>query len=392
MKRIEKRMVSLAALALAFTAGTGHANNAAVLVEADKDTVTKFIYVGNSPNNTTHPAVSVEGKARGLAAKAQATDGSAALVGEVSGYTLPNPASTYSTAGVIGSGDYGVMGKGTNAGIHGDGGVGVVGSGATGVTGNGANVGVMGTTTASGGYAVWGNASGSNTKGVFGEGATGVHGKSVSSNGTGIHGQANSSFGTGVYGEATTYGTGVKGLGQYYGVQGVTTEDSYWPIGVSGSVERGAGVEGLANDDNSYGVYGQAYGAYSYAGYFGGDVMVDGVLYESSDAMLKQNIRNLDRGLASIMSLKPRAYEMKAGVTKDKVKSGTKFGLVAQEVQAHLPEIVQNVKAPPKRDASGKPGAERTEYKAVNYTALIPVLIKAIQEQQARIEALEGRR
>src|SRR5262249_44420701 len=49
------------------------------------------------------------------------------------------------------------------------------------------------------------------------------------------------------------------------------------------------------------------------------------------------------------------------------------IGLIAQEVEAVLPELVSTDK-----------DAEHT--KGLNYTGLVPVTIKAIQEQQAQIE------
>ena len=52
------------------------------------------------------------------------------------------------------------------------------------------------------------------------------------------------------------------------------------------------------------------------------------------------------------------------------------MGRIAQEVEQRYSELVHT-------DAQG--------YKAVNYAQLTPVLIKAIKEQQARIEALKGR-
>jgi hypothetical protein len=59
----------------------------------------------------------------------------------------------------------------------------------------------------------------------------------------------------------------------------------------------------------------------------------------------------------------------KAKLTKDQ------YGFSAQAVQKILPELV----------ATGNDG-----YLAVRYTALIPILVQAMQEQQAQIEALKA--
>jgi hypothetical protein len=186
----------------------------------------------------------------------------------------------------------------------------------------------------------------------------------------GVYGGGN----IGVYGYANAYDPAVKGSGYYTGVHGVGYN----------------GVEGFTNSDG-YAVYGYADNPYAKAGYFQGDVFVDGDLDWSSDAGLKQNGRGLDKGLATVLALAPKAYEMKAGVTREKPSPGTKYGLIAQEVQVVLPSIVKKVKTPAKRKADGtvEPSAPRTEIQSVNYMALVPVLIKAMQEQQEQIESLK---
>ena len=92
------------------------------------------------------------------------------------------------------------------------------------------------------------------------------------------------------------------------------------------------------------------------------------------------------------MALQPKAYEMKPGVT-GVTSQGTRFGLIAQELQTLIPEIVEVQKNPPKRQEDGSVDfkAPRQEFLAVNYSGLIPVLVKAIQEQQAEIDELRRR-
>jgi hypothetical protein len=54
-------------------------------------------------------------------------------------------------------------------------------------------------------------------------------------------------------------------------------------------------------------------------------------------------------------------------------RQGLQLGLIAQEVEALVPELVSTAK-----------DAEQT--KGLNYIGLVPVTIKAIQEQQTQIE------
>jgi hypothetical protein len=86
------------------------------------------------------------------------------------------------------------------------------------------------------------------------------------------------------------------------------------------------------------------------------------------DARMKKNISSLPYGLKEIMQLKPVSYQWKNPAAGEQVM----LGLLAQDVQKVLPEIIS--------EQDGKLGMRSAE--------LIPVLIKAIQEQQKEIESL----
>jgi hypothetical protein len=98
-----------------------------------------------------------------------------------------------------------------------------------------------------------------------------------------------------------------------------------------------------------------------------------------SDQRLKENIRNLDVGLAEVLALKPRTFDWKEGKGKD---SKNDRGFIAQEFEQVFPDLIDTWK-----DVVPK-GEE--PYKSVRQD-LIPVLVKAIQEQQAIIEQLKQR-
>lgn len=105
----------------------------------------------------------------------------------------------------------------------------------------------------------------------------------------------------------------------------------------------------------------------------------------SSDRRLKKDIRNLDYGLAEVLKLRPVTYKWKEGVDQQ-----DKIGLIAQELQEVISEVVSDQEL--LRDAdSGDKQWTPTQTLGVTYEGLIPVLIKAIQEQQALIDALEDR-
>ena len=89
----------------------------------------------------------------------------------------------------------------------------------------------------------------------------------------------------------------------------------------------------------------------------------------TSDARLKQNIQQVPYGLKELMALNPVAFEWKNDDTHQR-----KLGLLAQDLQKLIPEVVAGT---------------AQESLGVYYADLIPVLIRAIQEQQATIDALQ---
>ena len=103
-----------------------------------------------------------------------------------------------------------------------------------------------------------------------------------------------------------------------------------------------------------------------------GDATLAGALINISDRRLKIDITPLNYGLNEVLQLNPVSYYWK----KDKeTKTHKSIGLIAQEVD----EVIKNVVTYNKvQDQYG-----------VSYTELIPVLIKAIQEQQDIITTLK---
>lgn len=87
---------------------------------------------------------------------------------------------------------------------------------------------------------------------------------------------------------------------------------------------------------------------------------------QTSDKRLKENIHPINYGLEQVMKMAPVSYTWKSDGKK-------KIGLIAQEVQPIVPEVVDG------QESEG-------QYLGMNYAELVPVLIKAIQEQQKMLE------
>gem|GEM_PF-7109071 len=90
----------------------------------------------------------------------------------------------------------------------------------------------------------------------------------------------------------------------------------------------------------------------------------------ASDSRFKNDIVNLRYGIQDVMRLRPVSYTLKSDSDRQ-----VKLGLIAQEVKEIVPEIVNE-------DNS------KEKFLSMRYTELIPVLIKAIQEQQKTIATL----
>jgi hypothetical protein len=98
----------------------------------------------------------------------------------------------------------------------------------------------------------------------------------------------------------------------------------------------------------------------------------------NSDERLKDIIAPITSALEGVQSLRAVRYSWK----NDDAKV-PHIGLIAQDVQKVLPEVVQSFKLPLSDD--------ETEYLTVAYTETIPLLVAALQELSAKNDALEAR-
>ena len=99
----------------------------------------------------------------------------------------------------------------------------------------------------------------------------------------------------------------------------------------------------------------------------------DVIAYYSSDKRLKNNLIKIGNPLDKISQLNGYEFDWiaKEGIHENE---GHDVGVIAQEVEKVIPEIVQT------RDSG---------YKAVKYEKIVPLLIEGIKEQQEQIDELK---
>jgi hypothetical protein len=190
---------------------------------------------------------------------------------------------------------------------------------------------------------------------------------------------------------ATSDNMGVQGLAsnsEYnYGVRG---EATYASILGGPAPARNFGVYGYAcGATQNYGVYGTiCQGSSGYAGYFDGPIYASSSPWVISDASLKQNIESFENALDVISQLQPKTYEFVSNPDSDiNLPQGPQIGLISQELEEVLPNLVRSTIHPGTNDEEGNVIHHDLEFKAVNYSGLIPVLIAGMKEQQTIIES-----
>ncbi len=130
----------------------------------------------------------------------------------------------------------------------------------------------------------------------------------------------------------------------------------------------------------------------SWAGWFDGDVKIDGtngsgtgyalnvigdalstVNWTVSDKRFKANIKQLEKTSEKLKRLNGYTYNFKITEFKDKkFNDREQIGFIAQELKEVFPQLIQE---------------DKDGYMAVNYQGMIPVLLEGFKEQQAQIEA-----
>jgi len=112
--------------------------------------------------------------------------------------------------------------------------------------------------------------------------------------------------------------------------------------------------------------------------------------YQLSDRRQKENIKDINNALKTVLSLKGVKYDIKKEYAYDSISTDNKqkekiekkrkgkIGFLAQDVNLILPEVVDY--------------DDSTDVYSINYSRVIPILVEAIREQQLMIEELKSKK
>ena len=98
--------------------------------------------------------------------------------------------------------------------------------------------------------------------------------------------------------------------------------------------------------------------------------------YYSSDITLKNNIRPIESAIFKVRQINGVEFDWNEKSSQIQQEQGHDIGLIAQEVEKVLPEIVIT---------------RENGIKAIQYEKVVPLLVEAIKEQQTMIEDLSNR-
>jgi hypothetical protein len=110
--------------------------------------------------------------------------------------------------------------------------------------------------------------------------------------------------------------------------------------------------------------------------YVAGDIYATGEILAFSDGDAKTNVETIDGALDIVERLRGVRYNLKPEIAEEyKATKKTQVGLIAQEVEEVLPEVVNS---------------PEEGYKSLNYSRLTAVLIEAIKELKAENDGLKA--
>lgn len=115
-------------------------------------------------------------------------------------------------------------------------------------------------------------------------------------------------------------------------------------------------------------------------------MFVSGAITQSSDLRLKRDVRDVPAGaLTGVLRLRPKTFRYDPATEPSLgLNTEEQVGFVAQDVEKVFPSLVHRATVP-----SGTGERSEKTVLSVDYVKVVPLLVKAMQEQQDQISELE---
>lgn len=199
----------------------------------------------------------------------------------------------------------------------------------------------------------------------------------------GLHGHAQLGSGSDISGSALV-NVGVDALSEATVNSTFTENFALYASGTSAAT-NGANYGGYFTTNaplatTNWTIYGNGYG------------LTTSGTWVPSDMNLKTNIQeyNSDQAVAVLSALPLHTYEFnQAACPQMQMPVGTQVGILTQELEPVLPNLVRDAHQPAVYDSAGTLLNPGVDYKAMNMQGLIPYLVAGFQAQQQRIAQLE---
>jgi hypothetical protein len=161
-------------------------------------------------------------------------------------------------------------------------------------------------------------------------------------------------------------------LGSNTSINGTIYASGTTLVSGSSQVTLSSTTGGGTNDNVRFGSLGIGMDASGTTGRI--DATNDIVAYSSSDRRFKENITPIENALDKINQIGGYEFDWKEENKTEHGYEGHDLGVIAQEIEAIAPELVQT---------------RENGYKAVKYDKLVSVLIQAVKELSAKVNELE---
>jgi len=189
----------------------------------------------------------------------------------------------------------------------------------------------------------------------------------------------------------STYATSANGAA--FSISGPAGVFQWWNASAATTTAVGSAkslTQVMTLDQNGYLLCGYTSSNGAYKLQVNSQIFATSAVIATSDARYKKDVIPVTDGLALVNKLNPVSFNWKPHQVHDFDTENTDVGFIAQEVQSALADspYLSNIV---KSNQTELPDGTKEDFLGIADGKLIPILVKAIQELTARLEALEAK-